>query len=113
MREREKERSPPALGKKLLTRTRGAAPKKPINKLPESIEISPETNVEEVKKIIARQTGLGDFNRVGLFDPSTQKTLKNRKAQIASEQAVMSAGQVLVKDLGASAPLQLLIASKD
>lgn len=78
------------------------APKQPIKKLPETIEVSSDATIEDVKLAIARQTGISDFNRVGLFDPSTQKTLKNRKAQISSEQAVISAGQVLVKDLGAS-----------
>ncbi|KAI8306302.1 putative enoyl reductase [Colletotrichum sp. SAR11_59] len=85
---------------KITLKLSSRSPKQPVKKLPESIEISPDTTVEDVKKLIARETGLGDFNRVGLFDPATQKTLKNRKAQIGTEAAVMSAGQVLVKDLG-------------
>lgn len=85
--------------RKLLTRV-STAPKQPIKKLPESIEVPADATVEDVKHLIARQAGFSDFNRVGLFDPSTQKTLKNRKAQISSEDAVISAGQVLVKDLG-------------
>ncbi|TDZ67935.1 putative enoyl reductase [Colletotrichum trifolii] len=85
---------------KLTLKLSNRSPKQPIKKLPESIEISPEATVEDVKRAIARQAGISDFNRVGLFDPSTQKTLKNRRAQISTEQAVMSAGQVLVKDLG-------------
>lgn len=80
------------------------APKQPIKKLPETIEVPADATVEEVKHIVARKAGFSDFNRVGLFDPSTQKTLKNRKAQISSEPGVMSAGHVLVKDLGALQP---------
>ncbi|WYZ36778.1 hypothetical protein EsH8_II_000284 [Colletotrichum jinshuiense] len=85
---------------KITLKLSNRSPKQPIKKLPETIEVSSDATIEDVKLAIARQTGISDFNRVGLFDPSTQKTLKNRKAQISSEQAVISAGQVLVKDLG-------------
>jgi very-long-chain enoyl-CoA reductase len=51
---------------------------------------------------VARQAGIKDYNRIGLYDPSTKKTLKNRKAAIATEDAVVKAGEVLVKDLGKS-----------
>lgn len=43
---------------------------------------------------------MGDPNRVGLFDPSNKKTLKDRRAVMADEPAVAATGQVLVKDLG-------------
>ncbi|KAH7156152.1 steroid alpha reductase family protein [Dactylonectria macrodidyma] len=76
------------------------SPKQPIKKLPESVELGPETTVEDVKKLVAKQAGIGDFNRVGLYDPSTKKTLKNRKARIVDEQGVVAAGEVLVKDMG-------------
>ncbi|KAF6829928.1 steroid alpha reductase family protein [Colletotrichum plurivorum] len=89
------------MASKITLKLSNRSPKQPIKKLPESIEITAATTVEDVKKIIAREAGFGDHNRVGLFDPETQKTLKNRKAQIGTEQAVMAAGQVLVKDLGA------------
>ncbi|KAK2027423.1 3-oxo-5-alpha-steroid 4-dehydrogenase [Colletotrichum zoysiae] len=85
---------------KITLKLSNRSPKQPIKKLPESIDISADTTVEEIKRIVARKAGISDFNRVGLFDPSTQKTLKNRKASVSSEPAVMSAGQVLVKDLG-------------
>lgn len=77
-----------------------AAPKQPIKRLPASLDISPETTVEEIKVLIARQAGISDHNRVGIFDPETKKTLKNRKAQIGTEAAVISAGELLIKDLG-------------
>ena len=78
-----------------------AAPKQPIKKLPPTIELSPDTPVEVVKAYIARQTGFSDHNRIGLFDPSTKKTLKDRKAAISSYANVASSGELLVKDLGA------------
>lgn len=76
------------------------SPKQPIRKLPGSIDISDDTTVEEIKVAIAKTSGLSDPNRVGLFDPSTKKTLKNRKGRIIDEKAVIDAGEVLVKDLG-------------
>ena len=62
--------------------------------------MSTDTTVEGVKILIARAAGIRDFNRVGLFDPTTQKTFKNRKAEIGSLDAVMKKGELLVKDLG-------------
>lgn len=50
--------------------------------------------------MIAKAARIGDFNRVGLYDPSTKKTLKNRRARVVDEEGVTSAGEVLVKDLG-------------
>ncbi|KAI5462180.1 3-oxo-5-alpha-steroid 4-dehydrogenase-domain-containing protein [Mariannaea sp. PMI_226] len=76
------------------------SPKQPIKKLPASIELGPDTTVEEAKKLIAKAANIGDFNRIGLFDPSTKKTLKNRKACLVNEPAVVAAGEILVKDLG-------------
>ncbi|KAK7429224.1 Very-long-chain enoyl-CoA reductase [Neonectria magnoliae] len=76
------------------------SPKQPVKKLPASLELAADATVEDVKKLIAKEVRIGDFNRVGLYDPSTNKTLKNRKALIADEEGVASAGEVLVKDLG-------------
>lgn len=79
-----------------------AAPSKPIKKLPPSIQVAPDTTVEDVKKQVAKAIGLGDHNRIGLFDPSTKKTIKDRKAPIAHLDTIVAAGEVLVKDLGKS-----------
>ncbi|KAK7413057.1 Very-long-chain enoyl-CoA reductase [Neonectria punicea] len=76
------------------------SPKQPVKKLPPSLELAADATVEDVKKLIAKEVRIGDYNRVGLYDPSTKKTLKNRKALIADEEGVASAGEVLVKDLG-------------
>ncbi|KAK5997985.1 putative enoyl reductase [Cladobotryum mycophilum] len=77
-----------------------AAPKQPIKKLPASIDLPQDATVEDLKKAIAKQSGISDFNRIGLFDPATKKTLKNRKALVTEEKTLIDAGEVLVKDLG-------------
>lgn len=61
-----------------------------------------DDTVEDLKILIAKEARISDYNRVGIFDPSTKKTLKNRKARLSDEPAIVSAGEVLVKDLGAS-----------
>ncbi|KAK3387492.1 3-oxo-5-alpha-steroid 4-dehydrogenase-domain-containing protein [Podospora didyma] len=81
---------------KLSSRT----PKKPIKKLPAAVELPRDATVEDAKIQIARQLGYGDFNRIGLFDPMTKKILKNRMALVRDEAGVISAGELVVKDLG-------------
>ncbi|KAK3941767.1 very-long-chain enoyl-CoA reductase [Diplogelasinospora grovesii] len=76
------------------------APKKPIRKLPASVEIPQDATVEDAKKLIARASGVSDFNRIGLFDPTTNKTLKDRKALVRDHAGVVSSKELLVKDLG-------------
>ncbi|KAL2256421.1 hypothetical protein VTK26DRAFT_1700 [Humicola hyalothermophila] len=85
---------------KLSLKLSNRAPKQPIKKLPASVELPQDATVEDAKIAIARQAGLGDFNRVGLFDPATKKTLKDRKALLRDLSGVMSAGELIVKDLG-------------
>jgi very-long-chain enoyl-CoA reductase len=77
-----------------------AAPKKPIKKLPTSIEITDKTTVQDVKDKLAKQAGGWDPNRFGLFDPVNKKILKDRKALISQQKDVISVKEVLVKDLG-------------
>ncbi|EEY19468.1 synaptic glycoprotein SC2 [Verticillium alfalfae VaMs.102] len=76
------------------------APKQAIKKLPPTLELPADTLVEDVKVLIARQVGIKDHNQIGLFDPVTKKTLKDRKAQIGSEENVVSSGSLIVKNLG-------------
>jgi very-long-chain enoyl-CoA reductase len=78
------------------------SPKQPIKNLPASIELPHDATVEDAKIAIARQIGFSDFNRVGLYGPSARSTLKNRKALIRDETEVISAGELVVKDLGRS-----------
>lgn len=78
------------------------AGKSPIRNLPASIEISSTTTVEDAKKQISKAVGgrFKDFNRVAILDPSTQAILKDRLAPLSQQDAVVSAKQILVKDLG-------------
>ncbi|RDA93001.1 hypothetical protein CP533_5495 [Ophiocordyceps camponoti-saundersi (nom. inval.)] len=76
------------------------SPREPVPRLPASIDVPAEATVEELKAKIAGKCGISDPSRIGLFDPSTRKTLKDRKARVADEPNVSSAGEVLVKDLG-------------
>ncbi|KAL1865846.1 hypothetical protein VTK73DRAFT_5025 [Phialemonium thermophilum] len=88
------------MASKLSLRLLNRSPRQPIKKLPATLEIPDNATVEDVKITIARQTGVSDFNRIGLFDPVTKKTLKNRKALIRDHESVVSTGELLVKDLG-------------
>lgn len=83
--------------------TSPTAPKQPIKKLPATIDLPANATVEDVKKLIAKEAGFSDHNRIGLFYPSSRKTLKDRKALIAEDKEVAEAGEVLVKDLGMNA----------
>lgn len=78
------------------------APKKPIKKLPASIDLPRDATVEEAKALIAHASGFSDFNRIGLFDPSTKQILKNRRALVRDEEGVIKARELVVKDLGTS-----------
>lgn len=68
--------------------------------MPTGTEIPNDATVEDAKKIIARQSKVSDYNRIGLFDPTTKKTLKNRTALVRDHESVISTGKLLVKDLG-------------
>jgi len=74
--------------------------KKPIKKLPTSVEITEKTTVQDVKEILAKQAGGKDPNRFGLFDPEKKKILKDRKALLSQQKEVMAGKELLVKDLG-------------
>ncbi|KAG7285441.1 hypothetical protein NEMBOFW57_010068 [Staphylotrichum longicolle] len=85
---------------KLSLKLSNRAPKKPIKKLPPSVDLPHDATVEDAKVLIARQSGFTDFNRIGLFDPTTKQILKNRRALVRDEPGVVSAGELVVKDLG-------------
>ncbi|KAF3765486.1 hypothetical protein M406DRAFT_345886 [Cryphonectria parasitica EP155] len=78
-------------------------PKRPLRKLPASIEVPNDAEIEDVKKVIARQAGVKDFNRIGLFYPSTRKRIADRRALVNNQQDVIDNGQILVQDLGPQA----------
>jgi very-long-chain enoyl-CoA reductase len=76
------------------------SPKQPIKRLPESLDLPRDAKVVEVKKMIAKATGISDFNRIGIFDTVTKKTLKDPNSLIRDNEVVMKEGQILIKDLG-------------
>ncbi|KAK2593795.1 Very-long-chain enoyl-CoA reductase [Conoideocrella luteorostrata] len=76
------------------------SPKQAIKRLPASVTLPDNATVDDLKILIAKEAKISDFNRIGIFDPSTKKTLKNRRAKIADEPNVSAAKEVLVKDLG-------------
>ncbi|KAE9376201.1 hypothetical protein N431DRAFT_464243 [Stipitochalara longipes BDJ] len=75
-------------------------PKKPIKKLPTSIEITDKTTVQDVKDNLAKRAGGWDPNRFGLYEPEKKKLLKDRRALITRQESVLGAKEILVKDLG-------------
>ncbi|KAG5953785.1 hypothetical protein E4U53_002641 [Claviceps sorghi] len=74
--------------------------KQPIKRLPATVQLPSDATVNHLKILIAKEAKIGDFNRIGIFDPSTKKTLKNRNAKLEDEPNVAAAKEVLVKDLG-------------
>ncbi|KAE8448840.1 hypothetical protein EG329_008842 [Mollisiaceae sp. DMI_Dod_QoI] len=74
--------------------------KKPIKKLPTSIDVTDKTTVQDVKVQLAKQAGGMDPERLGLFDPEKKKILKDRKALVSQLKDVMAGQEILVKDLG-------------
>ncbi|SPO03971.1 related to TSC13 - required for elongation of VLCFA moiety of sphingolipids [Cephalotrichum gorgonifer] len=76
------------------------SPRKPIRGLPASVEIPVDVTVDNVKVLIARQCGISDHNRIGLFNPATNKTLKDRNAIVLADADISRGKELLVKDLG-------------
>lgn len=74
--------------------------KQRVKKLPASIEIPGDATIEDTKQAIAKASGVSDYNRIGVFNPSTRKNIKDRKALIRDNQDIVSKGEVLVQDLG-------------
>ncbi|KAK8134638.1 3-oxo-5-alpha-steroid 4-dehydrogenase domain-containing protein [Apiospora sp. TS-2023a] len=72
------------------------ARKQAIKRLPASLDLPNSANVEDAKIAIATKAGISDYNRIGLFDPNTNKTLKDRKALLRD----LKLEELLVKDLG-------------
>ncbi|KAI1157598.1 3-oxo-5-alpha-steroid 4-dehydrogenase-domain-containing protein [Nemania serpens] len=74
--------------------------RKGLRGLPPTIELPDSATVEHAKKEIARATKTSDFNRIGIFDPVSKKTLKDRNALLREQEPVMKHGAIVVKDLG-------------
>jgi very-long-chain enoyl-CoA reductase len=85
-------------------------PKKPIKGLPASVTLADDATVEDAKIVIARQSGVRDFNRIGLYDTVKKETLKDRKA-LARDVPGVSTDGLIVKDMGTLRPLPFSIHS--
>ncbi|ORY64340.1 3-oxo-5-alpha-steroid 4-dehydrogenase [Pseudomassariella vexata] len=72
------------------------SPKQQIKRLPPSVDLPNDATVEDAKIAVARKVGIADHNQIGLFDPTTKKTLKDRKALLRD----LKYEELLVKDLG-------------
>lgn len=84
----------------ILTKNVSAAPKQPIKRLPATLALPANATVDDLKALIAKEAKISDLNRIGIYDPTTKKTLKNRKALLSDEPNVFATKEVLVKDLG-------------
>ena len=80
---------------KLTNRSR-----KGLKGLPSSIELPEDISIEDAKKSIARAANVSDHNRIGIFDPVSKKTFKDRNAPLRNQPEVVKRGELLVKDLG-------------
>lgn len=80
-------------------------PKKPIKKLPTSIEITEKTTVQDVKEKLAKPGGW-DPERFGIYD-SDKKLLKDRRAIVSQQESIGSGSEISVKDLGKGPSLLL------
>ncbi|KAI8955802.1 3-oxo-5-alpha-steroid 4-dehydrogenase-domain-containing protein [Xylaria longipes] len=74
--------------------------RKGLKGLPPTIELPDDATVEFAKKEIASATKTSDFNRIGIFDPVSKKTLKDRNAVVREQEPVMKHKEIIVKDLG-------------
>ncbi|KAI5862410.1 3-oxo-5-alpha-steroid 4-dehydrogenase-domain-containing protein [Durotheca rogersii] len=74
--------------------------RKGLRGLPPSLELPAEATVEDAKVAIARAAEVRDHNRIGIFDPVSKKTLKDRNTQLREHPEVIKHGELLVKDLG-------------
>ncbi|KAI0013239.1 3-oxo-5-alpha-steroid 4-dehydrogenase-domain-containing protein [Xylariaceae sp. FL0662B] len=83
------------LSLKVVNRSR-----KGLKGLPLSIVLPNDATVEDAKIAVARAVKVSDYNRIGIFDPVSQKTLKDRKSLLREQAEVIKRGELLVKDLG-------------
>ncbi|KAI1343910.1 3-oxo-5-alpha-steroid 4-dehydrogenase-domain-containing protein [Xylariaceae sp. FL0016] len=74
--------------------------RKGLKGLPSTVELPNDATIEQTKKVIAKATRTSDFNRVGIFDPVSRKTVKDKNALLRDQEPIMKNGEFLVKDLG-------------
>ena len=84
------------LNLKLSNRGRKGA----IKRLPSALDIPSSATIEDVKIAIAKQAGVGDYNRLGIFNPKTNKIISDRRAVVGQQEDVVSSSELRVQDLG-------------
>lgn len=72
-----------------------------IKNLPPTIDVSTATTIEEVQQLVAKQSGVRDYNRIGIFDPVSRKIIRDRRAVLGAQDDVIKTKEILVQDLGA------------
>ncbi|KAI1400404.1 3-oxo-5-alpha-steroid 4-dehydrogenase-domain-containing protein [Hypoxylon fuscum] len=77
-----------------------ARSRKGLRNLPPSVELPADATIDDAKIAIAKASKVSDYNRIGIFDPVSKKTLKDRKSLLREQTEVMKQGELLVKDLG-------------
>ncbi|KAI4860445.1 3-oxo-5-alpha-steroid 4-dehydrogenase-domain-containing protein [Hypoxylon rubiginosum] len=77
-----------------------ARSRKGLKGLPPSVELPPDATIDDAKIAIAKAARVSDYNRIGIFDPVSKKTLKDRKSLLRDQPEVVKHGELLVKDLG-------------
>ncbi|KAI6083874.1 3-oxo-5-alpha-steroid 4-dehydrogenase-domain-containing protein [Hypoxylon rubiginosum] len=77
-----------------------ARSRKGLKGLPPSIELPGDATIDDAKIAVAKAVKLSDYNRIGIFDPVSKKTLKDRKSLLRDQPEVVKRGELLVKDLG-------------
>lgn len=71
-----------------------------IKRLPAAVDVPSSATIEDVKIAIAKQAGVGDYNRLGVFNPKTNKIISDRRAVIGQQQDVVQSSELRVQDLG-------------
>ncbi|KAI2468297.1 3-oxo-5-alpha-steroid 4-dehydrogenase-domain-containing protein [Annulohypoxylon bovei var. microspora] len=74
--------------------------RKGLKGLPPTIELPDDATVDDAKQAVARAAKVSDHYRIGIFDPVSKKTIKDRNSLLRSHAEVVKRGELLVKDLG-------------
>ncbi|KAI1781202.1 3-oxo-5-alpha-steroid 4-dehydrogenase-domain-containing protein [Hypoxylon cercidicola] len=85
-----------------------ARSRKGLKSLPSSVELPDNATIDDAKIAIAKAAKVSDYNRIGIFDPVSKKTFKDRKSLLRDQSAVMKNGELLVKNLGPQIGWQLV-----
>lgn len=85
-----------------------ARSRKGLRNLPPSVELPADATIDDAKIAIAKASKVSDYNRIGIFDPVSKKTLKDRKSLLREQTEVMKQGELLVKDLGMFIPYAIV-----